>query len=157
MPQRPHTPEQFWAGVDNSGGPDACWPWRRSRFPKGYGKTQGSLIGREGAVSTHVVAFLLAGGVLLPGQLVRHSCDFRPCCNPRHLLAGTQLQNMADMMERGRGRGGRPPRLTWEQVVEIKKRLGRGDIQRVVAEEFGVSRILVNNIANDKVKMWRGA
>jgi hypothetical protein len=52
----------------------------------------------------HRVAFLANGGKLEPGQVVRHECDVRRCCNRAHLEAGTQLENVHDMLARGRAR-----------------------------------------------------
>lgn len=40
-------------------------------------------------------------------DVVRHSCDNPPCCNRRHLLAGSQLENMRDAVERDRLRPAR--------------------------------------------------
>jgi hypothetical protein len=33
---------------------------------------------------------------------VLHHCDNPPCCNPLHLYAGTQRQNIHDAIARGR-------------------------------------------------------
>lgn len=55
----------------------------------------------------HRAAYEVHHGVTLSsGQVVRHSCDNPPCCNPAHLILGTQLDNIRDMDERGRARRG---------------------------------------------------
>lgn len=40
----------------------------------------------------------------------RHTCDNRMCINPDHIIPGTRLDNVHDMIERGRWV--RPPRLS---------------------------------------------
>jgi hypothetical protein len=76
-----------------------CREWLTSKNKKGYctahvnGKTQ--LIHRLIWESVH--------GPLLPGQVVRHTCDNPPCCEITHLLCGTHADNVADRMARGRG------------------------------------------------------
>ena len=37
-----------------------------------------------------------------PGMVVRHTCDNHRCCNPNHLLIGTQKRNMEDSVNRNR-------------------------------------------------------
>jgi hypothetical protein len=32
--------------------------------------------------------------------LIRHTCDNAACCNPKHLIHGTQYDNMQDLKER---------------------------------------------------------
>lgn len=93
--------DRFWDNVDMSGGPDACWPWARSRRGKGYGsvKVNGRLR------SAHRVAYRLATGHDPVGLLVMHVCDNPPCCNPAHLSAGTASDNMRDMVAKHRGGG----------------------------------------------------
>lgn len=39
--------------------------------------------------------------------VTRHTCDNPPCVNPNHLVEGTQADNNADKVARGRQRGGR--------------------------------------------------
>jgi hypothetical protein len=99
---------KFWADVDRSGGPDACWPYSAAR-PGSYGLTDAGRA-MTGSAAAHVVAFTLAMG--LPkapdGKLVlRHLCDNKPCCNPAHLMPGTQSENVGDVIRAKReGRGG---------------------------------------------------
>ena len=60
----------------------------------------------QGAHSrAHRVAYCQAHGLSLEdikGQLVLHSCDNPPCCNPEHLRLGTHSDNMQDRAKRGR-------------------------------------------------------
>ena len=36
------------------------------------------------------------------GSVVMHTCDNKKCINPKHLVAGTQKQNMEDAARKGR-------------------------------------------------------
>lgn len=153
---------RFWAKVDRSGGPDACWPWTGSRSKKGYG-----LIWRRRA---HRVAYELTYGEI-PAPTVRHSCDNPPCCNPAHLLAGTVAENNADCLDRGRhvSVGGdahwtrqRPERLARgpvngaakidvPRVQVIRSCVAEGESKTAIAQALGVSRSLVSLIARRKI------
>lgn len=77
--------------------PDECWPWRGGRNSDGYGVFRA---GRR-LLLAHRIAYALAHGA--PGRrVVRHECDNPSCVNPAHLLAGTQRDNVRDMIARGR-------------------------------------------------------
>lgn len=41
-------------------------------------------------------------GRIPEGVLVRHTCDNPPCCNPDHLVLGTNADNSQDKVARGR-------------------------------------------------------
>jgi hypothetical protein len=90
------TPEKFWARV--RGAPDACWPWPGRRAPEGYGFV--SWCWRD--IGTHRLAYALTYRPIERGEVVRHSCDNPPCCNPAHLIVGTIADNNEDMHARGR-------------------------------------------------------
>mgnify|MGYP001563935671 CR=1 FL=1 len=82
------------------GTPDECWPYdgatRSRRSP--YGVVV--IAGKKWQV-THLI-YLLFRGPLPDGKFVCHSCDYPPCCNERHLWAGTHDDNMADRTAKNR-------------------------------------------------------
>ena len=53
----------------------------------------------------HRVAWEMANGPIPKGLVVCHRCDNTFCINPAHLIIGTQADNMADMVAKGRSTG----------------------------------------------------
>lgn len=95
---------QFWARVDKSGGPDACWEWQGARNRQGYGIA--SVRGVR-ASSSHRIAYILEHGSIAAGMLIRHyTCDNPPCCNPSHLREGTSADNAQDRVDKNRASRG---------------------------------------------------
>ena len=75
-----------------------CWEWKFGLNHDGYGWMH-----FEGKSTTaHRVAYKLCIGKIPKDQVVRHVCHNRKCVNPEHLLLGTQLDNIADMVKIGR-------------------------------------------------------
>ena len=89
--------KRFWDKVAIGRG-DECWPWGASVQPNGYGQSR--LAGKT--IKAHRLAFELTYGPIPEGKHILHQCDDRLCCNPKHLKAGTHVENMADMMRRKR-------------------------------------------------------
>lgn len=109
-----------------------CWIWQGSTFQSGYGRLQWQ--GRT--VRAHRLAYFGAHGVW--PSLVRHTCDVRLCVNPDHLLAGSHVDNMADMVQRGRSYKGKgeqksTSRFTAEQIHMIRALAKRWPYSRVAA------------------------
>lgn len=101
--------EKFWSNVA-VGGEDECWLWRRGKNTGGYGmfsvKNLPEDYERTGKVMTQVMAHRVAYALvhpLRPSQYVLHFCDRKMCCNPAHLRAGTQQDNVDDMIAKQRG------------------------------------------------------
>jgi HNH endonuclease len=141
--------ERFWAKADKSGD---CWTWRGGRHVCGYG--QFWLGGRLRLA--HRVAWELEHGPVPDGLGVLHRCDNRPCVNPAHLFLGTQVDNNADMVAKGRGVAGSThgmARLTEADVLDIRVVYALGGGQRDIARAYGMAQQHVSSIVN-RVK-WR--
>lgn len=123
------TEEGFW-GMVRRCGPEACWPWEGARGCDGYGVLRWG--GR--LMYAHRVAFALSGGELGPGVVVRHGCDVPWCCNPGHLQAGSQAQNVRDMVRRGRYRRAR---LSASMVRRMRAEYALGMSTRELASRTG--------------------
>lgn len=83
--------EKFWAQVDRSGGPDACWPWKGRCNHDGYGHCW--IPGRSTDVRAHRVACALSGKPQPEGMEADHTCGTRPCCNPKHIEFVSPAEN----------------------------------------------------------------
>lgn len=100
------TPEQrFFAKVDKNGPVPAhcpelgpCWIWTAAASELGYGRFYWD--GELWVASRFAYVYFVTA---IPDDVeVRHRCDNPSCVNPAHLIPGTHLDNMQDMVERGR-------------------------------------------------------
>lgn len=79
---------------------NGCIVWTGARNARGYGRVSTAKIPNLPRITyAHRVAYYIATGET--PALLRHTCDNPPCCNPHHLLPGTQQDNMRDAVERG--------------------------------------------------------
>lgn len=143
---------RFWNFVDDSGGPDSCWPWKGNTTGKG-GHGVFSILGVS--VLAHRLSYRICRGKIPKGKLVCHDCDNPPCCNPKHLYAGTHSDNARDAINRGRRKKSVPGnrKLTEEKVAEIREAVGKGFKQRYLAKLYGVSAGLISLAARGKA--WK--
>lgn len=133
--------EFSWNRVDDTRAPDECWPWLGSVNRWGYGDTV--YAGKR--MNASRAAFLDTNGSIGDGLVVCHRCDNPRCCNPRHLFAATQAENLADCRRKGRqqyltGADHTRPcaKLTPEQAQQAKKLWAQGMTQTAIGRMFGV-------------------
>jgi hypothetical protein len=157
---------RFWARVDKASSQRGCWLWTGASTKGGYGQFSWDRVPKL----THRTSWELAHGPIPEGMLVCHTCDVRNCLNPAHLFLGTQLQNIADKVAKGRqsrgpkhgqsrgnpARGEQHPnaRLTAETVRYIRERYSTNLVSHAdLALELGVSRATVAQVVRGVT--WR--
>lgn len=122
--------------------------------------------------SAHRVAYEIAHGVQLADArvlradtpCVLHTCDNPPCCNPAHLRLGTQRENIRDASQRKRlafgddnpmrrlptvvrrGEANNRAKLRVADVLNIRLRSAHGDIQAVIASDYGLAISTIQRI-----------
>ena len=88
--------ERFTARVEKSSG---CWMWTGAKTSAGYGNFTTA---DSRNVLAHRYSFEQEHGPIKDGAIILHECDTPACVNPNHLRAGTQSDNMQDMVDKGR-------------------------------------------------------
>jgi hypothetical protein len=142
---------------------NGCWMWKAANVPKGYGVMYFN--GRQ--QYAHRISYQIHVGAIPDGLFVLHRCDTPACVNPEHLFLGTLADNTADMMAKGRSKGGAPSgdrnpmrihkallsgekngssKLTMEQVEEIRRLYKAGVVQTKLAVQFGVNQPHISRI-----------
>jgi hypothetical protein len=136
----------FWRKYDIRG-EDECWPWKNDLAidEKGYAH---AMLARW-HTTAHRISFALANG-LSPSEVppaVMHNCDYRRCGNPKHLVGGTQAQNLADMRAKGRAGDSRifgedhgRCKISDDQIPELIALYESGMSQTAVGKHFGIGQ-----------------
>lgn len=156
--QRQNLKERFWGKVQK-GKARECWPWIARANNAGYGMISmpTGLTGskRSTMVLAHRLAYELTHGEIPRGLRVLHECDNSLCCNPKHLVAGSQKKNLEDCRDRGRmcvGEAHPGAKLTVEKVREIRS----SDLSSYeLAPKYRVSPRLIRKIRAGK--SWKHA
>ena len=165
---KPTPLERYWAKIDTSGGPDACWPWTGAAQKSGRGVFS---VGGKSFIATRWGYRKLVGPIP-DGYGVLHKCDTPSCMNPMDWFLGTSVDNVADKVAKGRqargathgacthpesrprghkhgtktrpesvpcGEGKPNSKLSDSGVIEIRRRCAEGESRTGLAAEFGIS------------------
>lgn len=124
---------------------DNCWLWISGLDAHGYGRICHKGVDRK----AHRLSYEIHKGEIPKGMGVLHRCDTPACVNPDHLFVGTQKDNTADMIRKGRGaKGSMLPqtRLSELDVIIIKEALREGFLQKHIAKYFNVHPVTISDI-----------
>ena len=152
-PRQPRKPK--WASMaerlaescqpDSSG----CILWTKSVTHKGHGRLH--IGGRQ--TTAHREAYRVAYGPIPEGMCVCHTCDVPRCINIEHLFLGTQVDNLADMVSKGRhayGTKNGKSKLDADRVIEMRKQRANGAAYSSIAAWAGVSCATAYSAGNGK-------
>lgn len=151
--------DRFLTYVDKNG-PNGCWIWTGRADKKGYGR-----IWIEGKILVASRAsYILHVGPIPPLMFVCHKCDNPPCVNPDHLFLGTNAENQADSIAKGRkprgeivtaerialglvGEGSPVARFSEKVIRSARDLYATGNWkQSEIARLLGISRSQVNRV-----------
>lgn len=96
--------DKFWSYVKKADG-DGCWEWQGGMVKKTEygGRGYGAFAPKTGEITpAHRYAYELLIGPIPDGLLACHKCDNPRCVRPDHIFPGTDLDNMRDMIAKGR-------------------------------------------------------
>lgn len=127
-----------------------CWEWTASKTSSGYGKifVTGKLCG------AHRVSYELRHGPIQSGMRVLHRCDNPACINPDHLFLGSDADNVADMISKGRQQRGYKhyrAKLSENDVRAIRS--AKNETPNNLAKQFGVTASTISFIRSGKI--WK--
>jgi hypothetical protein len=139
-----------------------CHNWKGSCSPKGYAQlvlyVRNTKIGHNSYRSINELYRVnrIAYAIAHPSEnidhrVIRHTCDNPKCCNPDHLLSGTQSENILDKIKRGRQASGSniaSSKLTEDKVKELRKDRVAGMTYKKLAIKYGVTYNAVYSVIN---------
>lgn len=126
--------EMFWEKVDIRGS-DECWPWKMYTNVDGYGQVR---LGNMQIASR--VAYMITNGLIPLSIRVMHTCDNRICCNPNHLIAAPQKENILDMENKGRGKHtGKRTKFSESDIINIRKMWSEGFMAKDIAKKYNAT------------------
>jgi hypothetical protein len=145
---------RFWCNVEKID--DGCWEWTGPKDKKGYGKFAMTRNKEHFTFRAHRMAFFLKEGYLpeYPKLCLCHTCDNRKCVRPDHLFIGTPLDNVQDMIAKGRS----TTKLNKRIVMEILDLYASGRfLQRELYALYNVSDATMSKILSGKTWAHLGA
>ncbi len=146
-----------------------CWLWTAGWSRGiGYGQIIRKKNGKWQSAWAHRISWELFRGDIPNDLFVLHKCDVRLCVNPDHLFLGTQSDNVADMVKKGRqargdshgsytmpnkwarGESQGSSKLTEELVRLARHRHHNGETFQSIADDMEVARSTISRAVYGK-------
>lgn len=135
-----------------------CYEWTGERQDRGYPVHRKMSRGEQRRWYVHRIVWAIGGGDIPEGMVVRHRCDNPPCVRPDHLELGTQADNMADCVTRGRinrsprgvGSQKQSAKLTESDVLAIRARWEAGERRAAILGDYPIAKSMLGNIISRK-------
>lgn len=130
---------------------EECWPWFGS-LQNGYGSFYSN--GKKNYV--HIFMYKTFIGEIPDKMEVCHKCDNPPCANYHHYFLGTRVDNLMDMVSKGRHQRGENHYLSSfieQDIINIRKLHSNGETQRSIAKKYNVTFQTIWQIVNKKT--WK--
>ena len=153
-----NTLTDFWNLVDKTTNPNGCWEWQGPRQSSKQGSLWHGIFSLSAVASTkltHRLSWIIHFGQIPKNQCVLHKCDNPACVNPSHLFLGTQIDNVNDMMQKGR-------HADQKGIKSVHAKLTENDVKWIRANsnlnskdlgaKFGVSGASINDVK--KYRSW---
>jgi hypothetical protein len=125
-------------------GENGCMEWTGAKDINGYGAFNVTTEpGKTTTVKAHrwMLQFVLKK--LLPSNVFAcHKCDNPECVNPKHLFAGSNLDNVKDMLKKGRNQS----KLIHDDVRKIRQESSDGVSDLILSKKYKLDRKSISNI-----------
>ena len=122
-----------------------CHVWTGAKDKDGYGQVQNTRASKElGVRRAHRMSYIDNYGPIPQGMWVLHKCDNPSCIRKEHLFLGTPLDNVTDMIKKGR------------RVLPNKRRIDYAEILNSYGKMSCIEAATKFNISYSRVcQIWR--
>ena len=139
---------RFWEKVKISNNQE-CWNWLACLDKDGYGYLRVNYKN----LKAHIISYTIENKHPPIIGVIRHTCDNRKCCNPKHLIDGTNIDNIQDRDTKGRqikGIGINTVKISDLDVPIIRELYLKGYTLIHIASMYDVSFSTIHRIVTRK-------